>query len=142
MEESKKSVAGLTAINPTTKQIDTNSIVPQMSRLIQDSGISSDEFVRLMQNHFPKFDKVMLSKASHPESYGVVIHPQAYEILGYEKRKEKRRLNRRICVRMSEDEWNLLNLYRTMEGLTFQDFGRRLVDECIERMQKIYGTLD
>lgn len=101
-------------------------------------NISMRSMVALMQTRFPRFDKSLLSKCKKPDDYGVVLHPDGFRILGEfpDRKAENRTLKKRIYARLTEDEYNELLHWMTIEGFdSVQDLIRSMVQEYIDRKE-------
>ena len=108
-------------------------------------GISHKSMVELMRTEFPRFDSPLLSKCRRPDLYGVVLHPDGYRILGEfpNKRRENRKLKRRIYGRLTEDEYEKLVAYIAKDGYkNIQEFIRDKVQEYLVIAETVLGRLE
>ena len=67
-------------------------------------GSCGAEIVALMQTKFPKFSKVQLCMIRNPE-YGVDFSAAAKRLLRKKETREKRKTQKKITVRLTDDEY-------------------------------------
>ena len=84
------------------------AVSDELRRLRIEKGIPAKEIVEILQRHYPKFDKTLLSKCEHWGEYGVHIRPEAMDAIYAElapellaPRKRARDGNRRLVCRVS-----------------------------------------
>lgn len=105
------------------------------------AGLTALEVVRLLKPHFPLIDKTVISKAEHGDLYGVELNRKAWKILqeaypiAYNKAKNKaqkrkadrHKKTRRLSVRLSEEQFSVLQQRMQADGLTAQEFLERVL---------------
>lgn len=124
----------------TEAAIKTNDLATVM----QIKGISHRSMVNLMQTEFPRFDSPLLSKVKRPDLYGVVLHPRGYEIIGAfpDRKKENRKLKKRIYGRLTEEEYRKLLIYIERDGYKdIQAFIRDKVQEYLVIAESVLGRV-
>lgn len=111
--------------------------------LRQELGIPVKDIVEVIKPMYPKFDKVMQSKAENPE-YGVELRKDAVEAV-YRKfapekleKRDTHRLTCRISCRLENEDCEKLKLISSSEGYeTMQEF---LSDIVLEIIKNHYET--
>ena len=113
---------------------------------IKNAGVSSKEAVRVVRQRFHSFDKTLLSKATNPEKYGVILHPESERILidsfpelddGISKpipapvagKRDYHKLTHKISVRVTETQKALLQQRLSDDGLTAQTFFTTVIEK-------------
>ena len=105
--------------------------------LRQELGIPVKDIVEVIKPMYPKFDKVMQSKAENPE-YGVELRKDAVEAV-YRKfapekleKRDTHRLTSRISCRLETEDYEKLRQLSDSRGFsTMQDCLSALVKEAI-----------
>lgn len=116
-----------------------------LATVMQIKGISHRSMVNLMQTEFPRFDSPLLSKVKRPDLYGVVLHPRGYEIIGAfpDRKKENRKLKKRIYGRLSEEEYAKLLVYIEKDGFAdIQHFLRAIIQDYIINAELELGRIE
>lgn len=104
---------------------------------LKTQGLSYGEAVQIIRSECPKFDKPLLSKCCKPDQYGVRLDIRAEDALtrgrsgtAEERRRENRRLPRRVVCRFNEYDFQRLMLVKGKES--FQTFLHRIINEYVE----------
>lgn len=81
----KKGAALLAQTRPQKNEpsviISTISDDVKLKGLLSRTSMTRKELIRTIREYFPLFDKTALSKCLNPQKYGVVLHPEALDIL-------------------------------------------------------------
>ena len=107
---------------------------------IKTSGVSCKDAVKVVKRRFPSFDKSLLSKATKPEKYGIVLHQlserlliEAFPVLKDDapqeaipaptaRKNDYHKLTRKVFCRVTDAEGDLLQQRLAADGLTIQAF--------------------
>lgn len=117
------------------------------------TGTRPKEIVKVLREHYPKYDKSMHSKVCSPEKYGVRLLKEAERLLwdefgtgsecspqtgqGNAVKRDKRRLPRRIYARLTESEYAALQQAIKASGcLTAQEYLRKLIRKDLKRRER------
>ena len=86
-------------------------------------ALKRKEIIATLQEKYPKFNKVAMSMASHPERYGVCLTKEAKEYLGIEKQKKKpnRKKNHQLTIRIGDELFTALMEFCEREEFSIQD---------------------
>ena len=107
------------------------------------------DMVEVVSTLYPKFDKTLLSKCEHSGDYGVMLMPDALELL-YRKtdpealesrrkpKKEKHRLTCRISARLEDDDYMALQQHLEADGYsTMQELLTDLVRRYLKEKEDV-----
>ena len=89
------------------------------------------QIVAKMQQRFPKFSKVALCMIRNPE-YGVDFSPAAKRYMRNKQAKEKRTVDKKLTIRMTDDEY--LDVQAAMLKHGCKTY-RELIEKAIENME-------
>ena len=113
----------------------------EITQLRVKKNLSSRDMVEVVKPLYPKFDKITLSKCEHGDLYGIEIKSDAlrelYRSFGQNltiaKKKDNRRLNHHLTVRVDDTDFELLKQNQKKHGFdTLQD--------CLSALIKTYNS--
>jgi hypothetical protein len=86
------------------------------------------EIVKIIREHYPKYDKYLHSKVKRPELYAIRLIEEAEKLISPEKPQEARRTDRhrlkgRVSCRLSERKKRRLQLALKRKGITSMQDG-------------------
>ena len=114
---------------------------------LKKSGVSSKEAVRVVRQRFRSFDKTLLSKATNPGKYGIILHPESERLLidsfpelddgipikpipaPVAGKRDYHKLTHKISVRVTETQKALLQQRLSDDGLTAQTFFTTVIEK-------------
>lgn len=102
-----------------------------LRKLRKETGLTADDVVAILRDKYPKIDKTCISKAESGK-YGLALSREAMrflhaQIYGTPTRKEKRIKRHCVSVRLTDEEYALLQQYLRLAGQTAQDFYAQFV---------------
>lgn len=93
--------------------------------------ITAMDCVEALRPEYPGIDKTLISKLEHPEKYGAQLTPAAQRALSTAFREaadgrrsgatDRHKLRRRAAVRLTDEQWSVLQLALRITGMTMQD---------------------
>ena len=112
------------------------------------AGISAKEIAAVLKPVFPRIDKTVISKCENADGYGVMLVPGAMRILRAKypdaaraaaiavrgRKADRHKKRRNITVRLSDEEYAVLQQRLKSKGQTAQEFFGSLVktEGCYE----------
>ena len=112
------------------------------------AGASATDIAGLLRQSFPKIDKTVISKCENADSYGVALTSGAMRILRAKypdaaktasiavrgRKADRHKKRRNITVRLSEEEYAVLQQHLKSTGQTAQEFFGSLIktEGCYE----------
>jgi len=96
------------------------------------------EIVKIIREHYPKYDKFLHSKVKRPELYAIRLIEEAEKLISPEKPQEARRADRhrlrcRVSCRLSERKKRRLQQALRKYGITsMQDGLNYIIDQFLE----------
>lgn len=101
--------------------------------LREEHGVTSKEIISYVQNHYPRFDKTLLSKCVG-DGYGVQLDPtivkelyQHFAPKAAKRKEDAHRWKDRITCRFAPDEYKALTEMAESNGITIQECVRTLI---------------
>ena len=89
------------------------------------------ETIAILQETYPKFNKVAMSMVSHPDRYGVCLTKEAQQRLGITTaKKPKRKMGHQITVRIDDNLYTALMAYCERDKISKQTAIERLLRTC------------
>lgn len=86
------------------------------------NNLSASEIVSQVRSLYPKYDKALLSKCENGEKYGITLKHRAMKMLidnyGVIRKTENRKLNNRLTVRLSDEDYNAYKEALSESGYT------------------------
>lgn len=142
----KKEVAALLeqkqpqAKNHTHSLHQITGIVNPLAQLRQEKKLAVRDMVDCVRKVYPKYDKVLQSKAEHGEEYGIDLRSDAMHALLAQFAPERLRRPQqprrtkpyRISARLDERLFGLLQQAKQRSGKTMQDFLEMIVADYLK----------
>lgn len=98
------------------------------------------ETVKLLQNKFPKFNRIALCYVNNPE-YGVDISAEGKRLLNRAKNKEKPKPKSKVVsARVDDDVAERLNDYVKGLGLTVNEYLGQVIKEAVDETSMHEGV--
>ena len=120
----------------------------ELKLLRESAGVSATEVAGALQPMFPKIDKTVISKCEHQDSYGIALTKKAMRVLREKypdaaraaaiavrgRKADRHKKRRNITVRLSDEEYAVLQQRLKSKGQTAQEFFGSLIktEGCYE----------
>ena len=115
----------------------------KLTRFRMEAGLTAAQVVAILKDEAPMIDKTVISKAEHPEMYGVELSPRLWGVLKKKhpdahrrtesalrgRKADRHKQTGRLSVRLSEAQKTRLQLHLSGKGSTVQEF----LEGCIEK---------